>query len=459
MCYTVDTLAPYQATVARSVLDSVLHGRGLRLTVQIARDAGAEDISAQVEFLLLALHGRVGGRLLKLVPASGDGGLERVTALLAAAPLPGPWSHRGNAVRAGKAELLALPADRAAEAAGPLHLIEVVDAQRVDSSALEALMREHPEATVVCYGTPWTGASAFERLAGQNEEMERTDGLRCHFRVPWDVAAAEQPGYSARVTAAQAHLGADHPEFVTAYELRAAQPETPLLPHGGDVACHGQGRRRCPVPGARYVASVVVTSAAGHPTDDADGAVVTLAELAGSPAPRPGAVARPGHALRVVEHRWLAAPLGSSGCALRAGPAALERGLAKLLVTWHASAVAVSAGGRLADGFPGRFADLGALAWAEDSSEAVTRRAFSLFAAARTGGLAAYAPDGSPERSAFGHALRTAVIQLLPGGLARLHSPDGGDAFLSGLALLTDASEAAAHAAVHEPRLEPALAS
>lgn len=41
-------LRPYQAQVARAVLDSVFHRRGLTFTVEMARQAGKNEISAHL---------------------------------------------------------------------------------------------------------------------------------------------------------------------------------------------------------------------------------------------------------------------------------------------------------------------------------------------------------------------------------------------------------------------------
>ena len=48
-------LTPYQTQIARAVLGSVLKEEGRFFTVEMARGAGAREVSAQLELLLLTL--------------------------------------------------------------------------------------------------------------------------------------------------------------------------------------------------------------------------------------------------------------------------------------------------------------------------------------------------------------------------------------------------------------------
>lgn len=61
-------LRPYQAQVARAVLDSIQHRRGLTLSVEIARQGGKNELSAHLELLLLTLFMEHGGSLIKCSP-------------------------------------------------------------------------------------------------------------------------------------------------------------------------------------------------------------------------------------------------------------------------------------------------------------------------------------------------------------------------------------------------------
>ncbi|MCR4394021.1 MAG: hypothetical protein NUV31_06610, partial [Dehalococcoidales bacterium] len=54
--YIEQRLRPYQIEIARAVLESVLNKQGLTFTVEIARQGGKNELSAQLELLLLTLN-------------------------------------------------------------------------------------------------------------------------------------------------------------------------------------------------------------------------------------------------------------------------------------------------------------------------------------------------------------------------------------------------------------------
>src|SRR4051794_2382054 len=62
------TLRPYQLEPARAIIDSVLHDRGLTFTVMMSRQAGKNELSAQIEGYLLSVFQRQGGSIVKAAP-------------------------------------------------------------------------------------------------------------------------------------------------------------------------------------------------------------------------------------------------------------------------------------------------------------------------------------------------------------------------------------------------------
>jgi hypothetical protein len=52
---SINRLRPYQRQVAMAVLDSVFGRKGLTFSVEIARQGGKNELSAQLELLLLTL--------------------------------------------------------------------------------------------------------------------------------------------------------------------------------------------------------------------------------------------------------------------------------------------------------------------------------------------------------------------------------------------------------------------
>ncbi len=52
----INHLRPYQREVAAAILDSVLGKKGLTFSVEIARQGGKNELSAQLELLLLTVN-------------------------------------------------------------------------------------------------------------------------------------------------------------------------------------------------------------------------------------------------------------------------------------------------------------------------------------------------------------------------------------------------------------------
>ena len=61
-------LRPYQKEIAIAVLDSVFNGKGLTFSVEIARQGGKNELSAQLEVLLLTLFIPERKNLIKCAP-------------------------------------------------------------------------------------------------------------------------------------------------------------------------------------------------------------------------------------------------------------------------------------------------------------------------------------------------------------------------------------------------------
>jgi hypothetical protein len=64
----INRLRPYQREVALAILDSVFGGKGLTFSVEIARQGGKNELSAQLELLLLTLHMAEPKNLVKCSP-------------------------------------------------------------------------------------------------------------------------------------------------------------------------------------------------------------------------------------------------------------------------------------------------------------------------------------------------------------------------------------------------------
>ena len=191
-------LRPYQVEIGRAVMDSVLNERGLTFTVEIARQGGKNELSAQMEVLLLAMFAAKGGNLVKAAPTFDPQvriSMTRLKERLGQAGLGGLWSaEAGGAVRLGRVRQLFLSAEPSSNVVGATAhvLIEMDEAQDVDRDKFYKEFRPmgaSTNVTTVLYGTPWRGDSLLEEVKQANLELERGDGVKRHFRRAWEEVA------------------------------------------------------------------------------------------------------------------------------------------------------------------------------------------------------------------------------------------------------------------------------
>ena len=108
----INRLRPYQREVARAVLESVLGGKGLTFSVEIARQGGKNELSAQLEVLLLTLYMARPENLVKCSPSFKPQTVISMTRLkdrLNDAGYGGIWaSEIGYIIRLGRARVVFL---------------------------------------------------------------------------------------------------------------------------------------------------------------------------------------------------------------------------------------------------------------------------------------------------------------------------------------------------------------
>lgn len=232
-------LRAYQLAPAQAIVDSVLRRRGLTFAVMMSRQAGKNELSAQVEAYLLALHAGVGGTLVKAAPTFAPQAvvsLERLAALLEN-PLTRGRAVRehGNTLALGKARAVFLSAHPEANVVGQTAsiLLECDEAQDVDADKWDkefAPMGASANVTTVFYGTAWTRHTLLARVVRELRAQESRDGVRRVFLVPADVVAAELPAYAAHLEKEVARMGRMHPLIRTQYFLEELDAGAGMFP-------------------------------------------------------------------------------------------------------------------------------------------------------------------------------------------------------------------------------------
>jgi hypothetical protein len=441
-------LRPYQREVALAVLGSVFGGRGLTFSVEIARQGGKNELSAQLELLLLTLFMTTPKNLIKCSPTFRPQTLISMMRLkdrLNDAGFGGIWaSEQGYIVRLGSARAVFLSADASANVVGnTAHiLLEIDESQDVGKEKYTKEfkpMGATTNVTTVHYGTTWDDSTLLEEVKQTNLELERRDGLRRHFRYDWEAVARYNPDYLAYVEAERERLGEEHPLFRTQYRL------LPLRGGGGFLSAQQReqlqgrhARQKRARKGSTYVAGIDLAGEAEEAEGDwlqaissrRDATVVTIGELT---FPRDNDVNRK-PAVRIVEHyRWT----GVKHAELYARLTDILKNI------WKCRRVVVDATGvgepvssflRQALGLrvrPFKF-----------TAASKSELGFGLLAAINSGRLKCYKGDGSPEYQEFWRETELAKSHYRPSRTMNFYVDParGHDDFLMSLALLVEAA-------------------
>jgi len=445
-------LRPYQLEIGRAVLDSVRHRRGLTFTVEIARQGGKNELSAQLEALLLVLHMVQGGTAVKAAPTFAPQALislERLKARLHEAGFaPHMAVEHGHIVRLGRARQAFLSAEPAANVVGATAdlLIEIDEAQDVDPDKYQKDFRPMgatANVTTVLYGTPWDGRTLLEQQAQDNLALERRDGVRRHFRFDWEAVARHNPDYARYVLAERERLGGDHPLFRTQYLLQPLEGGRGLFSRQQLAWLQGSHpRRHLPLEGAVYVAGVDVAGEAESGVEsDAwvrthqprrDSTVATIARV--TPATQAAGLA--GSQVEVVEQVWW------TGRNLATAAVDLAGLLGR---TWRCRSVVVDATGMGAGvaSVLGRLLGGGVVQPFVFTAPGKSRLGFDLLAAVNGQRLKLYAADGSPEPAECFRQLELAQARYRRGQQMDffVDEREGHDDFVMSLALTLAAAD------------------
>jgi hypothetical protein len=221
-------LRPYQLEPARAIIDSVLHRRGRTFTVMMSRQAGKNELSAQLEAYLLNLFQRRGGAIDKAAPTFHPqivNSMLRLERTLENDLNRGRWSRQlGSLIQLGRARVFFYSGEPESHVVGATAslLLEIDEAQDFDEQKYLKDFRPMgatTNVTTVLYGTAWTADTLLERARRENLRLEAIDGARRDFRYPWHAVAEHNADYRAYVEAEMARMGPEHPLIRTQYLL------------------------------------------------------------------------------------------------------------------------------------------------------------------------------------------------------------------------------------------------
>jgi hypothetical protein len=442
---TINKLHPYQREVAAAILDSVFEGKGLTFSVEMARQGGKNELSAQVELLLLTFYMAQSKNLVKCSPTFKPQtviSMIRLRDRLNDAGFGGLWTPElGYIIRLGNARAIFLSADEQANVVGnTAHiLLEIDEAQDVSKEKYSKEfkpMGATTNVTTVHYGTTWDDATLLEEVKQTNLELERKDGLKRHFRYDWETIAGYNPDYRAYVEAERERLGENHPLFLTQYRLLPVSGGGGFLNLQQLAQLQGEHpRKRRAERGKTYIAGIDLAGEAEEEHSDSkprrDSTVVTVGELDFSLCD--DIQKQPG--IKVVEHyRWT----GQKHAEL------YPRLVDILKNVWKCRKIVVDATGL---GQPVSSFLKKALGSKVSpftfTAKSKSELGFRLLAAINSGRLKVYARDGSNECKEFWKEMARAKCRFRPSQAINFYvSPsEGHDDCLMSLALVVEAGE------------------
>jgi len=280
-------LRPYQVEPFRAIMRAAINNEGGTYTVMFARQAGKNETSAHLERALLTAHidhRRTGIKAAPTLVPQAQISRDRLRKLLDQAGLAGIYRERDHFLWLVKSRWAFLSAGKEANVIGLTAdlLLEADEAQDIDPAKFDKDFRPMAattDAPVVMWGTAWTGDTLLAQAIAANADPHPER----NFRVPWDVVAELVPAYARYVEAERARLGANHPLFLTQYELQTLAGAGRLLSPGQLAAILAGDHQRLLIgnPDERYVAGIDV---AGEDPEAAvlrgrDSTVVTIGRL------------------------------------------------------------------------------------------------------------------------------------------------------------------------------------
>src|SRR5215216_4640383 len=180
-------LRAYQLAPARAIVESIEQGLGRQFVVVFSRQAGKDELLAQVLAFLLTRYQRRGGSIVLAAPSfkpqaalSRDRLVERLHNPLTAASFR---VRDGYAVTLGTASARFLSAAPGANARGQTASLLLVanEAQDIRPEVWDAVfdpMAAATNATTLFLGTVWDRNTLLSRQMRHLEELQRADGVR-----------------------------------------------------------------------------------------------------------------------------------------------------------------------------------------------------------------------------------------------------------------------------------------
>ena len=190
--HVLNPLRPYQTEIALAVLDSVFNKKGLTFSVEIARQGGKNELSAQLELLLLTLYITEPQNLIKCSPTFKPQAvisMMRLKDRLNDVGYAGFWEGElGYIIRLGNARAIFLSAEESANVVGnTAHiLLEIDESQDVSKEKYTNLyylqLNHSPSSWVVRQQRLHSRTLVGHQLPNPNFRLQKPAPLRLMYQ-------------------------------------------------------------------------------------------------------------------------------------------------------------------------------------------------------------------------------------------------------------------------------------
>jgi hypothetical protein len=446
-------LRRYQFEPAHAILDSILHDKGLTFAVMMSRQAGKNELSAQLEAYLLNLFQRKGGQIVKASPTFKPQTINSIMRLcdrLDNRLTGGRYRKReGYIVQLSRARALFFSADPAASVVGATAsiLLEADEAQDISEPKWQKdflPMGASTNVTRVLWGTAWTTSTLLASRVHDLRRLQRQDGIQRVFTYDADAVAAELPAYGDYVEAEVDRLGRNHPLIKSQYYLEEIDAEAGMFPKRLRALMRGTHPRQhsprfsaghaepvearpASAPGVKYALLIDVggeTEQPGDPLDRAlhqnprrDATALTVVRVLLPPSGRRAPAGWAGDARRaggesslptyhtVDRHLWL----GAKHTALHSHILALARHWAATWILIDATGIGAGLASFLQQALPDRVIPI------TFSPKLKSDLGWKFLAVVETGRYADYADDGEPDTRQFWYEVEACQYQVRDG--------------------------------------------
>jgi len=256
-------MRPYQLEPAKAILRSIIEKRGDTIVLIISRQAGKDELLANLLSYLVTLfaHREVG-----IVVANPTYKPQTINAIMrlenrlkANLLTKSQWKKRSDYMRMiGMATVSFLSGDKTANVVGAVAslLLVVNEAQDISPAKYDkdfAPMVASTNATRLIVGTTWTSRTLLAREEDAAREAEKLDGVKRVFVYDSDTVRKIVPAYGQFVDGEIAKLGREHPLVKTQYFCKRIDAEAGMFNPGRRALMRGdQPAQTSPQEGQIY---------------------------------------------------------------------------------------------------------------------------------------------------------------------------------------------------------------